>query len=438
MAISSDTALFYAVFIAPGFISVMTVISLAAIEDEFSNFALLVWSLVVSLVIDTAFLAVYQRFVTPIQSLGQIPQILFEPAFQPEYVIAILAASFLLGLLGSIVILIDIPGGLRRLLQAKLHISFNPRQPWANFMRDADWVEIKTKDNELYQGRVTEWSRAGRPKQVWVKNPHRYHGTSQEFEPVDSEHPSEMLFLEEDIVRLTMVTRYSLPSLWSRVRFWLGSVVKALRKWAVKRRYSGLLVLGLFGLYVIQLIAAGTLGVDVVEPWFYFTPEPATGWLVAPLSHDMADMGHLRTNLTNLLLVGAFAEPHLSTRKFLKLFAGISAFSVLLPAVVSLVMVSGDWLIAGPSGGIYGLWAFMTVYRVSILRSFWDGTLIEDWVDLRLMGEVVMVVVGLLLIVIVPVNDLFFSTDSVNVAVHLSGLFAGFFLGTLAWRGPHQ
>ena len=37
MPVPFDTAVFYAVFVAPGFIAVMTVISLAAIEDDHSS-----------------------------------------------------------------------------------------------------------------------------------------------------------------------------------------------------------------------------------------------------------------------------------------------------------------------------------------------------------------------------------------------------------------
>lgn len=436
MPISLDTVLFYAVFIAPGFIAVMTVISLAAFEDEFSSFILLVWSLVVSLVIDTAFLALYQWFVTPITSFEQIPGILFRPSFQPWYVIGILMASFLLGVMGAVAILLDLPGGLRRVVQAKSHITFNPRQPWANFMRRADWVEIKTADNELYQGRVSEWSRAGRPRQVWLKQPQRYHVGRGLFEDVDTEYASEMLFLEEDIARLTLMERDARPSLGLRIMDWLRVGVGGARRWAVKRRVTGALVLGLAGWYVVQRLAAAVFGLGVVEPWFYFTPDMATGWLFAPVSHDMKDVGHLRRNLGYLLLTGTFAEPYLSRRRFVAVFAGLIAVSVYVPAVANLAWTGGEWRVAGPSGGVYGLWVFMAVYRSEILRSFWDETLIDDWGDLPMAGELVMVVVGLSLIVIVPVHDLFFASGSVNAGSHFVGLVVGFLLGFLALEWP--
>lgn len=201
----------------------MTVISLAAIEDDYSAFVLLVWSLVASLVIDTAFLAVYQWWVEPIESFGQLSGILFDPYFQTGYVIGILLASFFVGVGASIFILIDMPGWIRRRLQSWSNVRVNPRQPWANFMHDAGWVRFKTTDDENFMGKVTEWSRAGRPKQVWVMRPHRYNTDLKEYEEVDVERSSEMLFLEKDIDRIVMLTRDELPSIRERVHVWINN-----------------------------------------------------------------------------------------------------------------------------------------------------------------------------------------------------------------------
>lgn len=222
MPIPSDTALFYAVFIAPGFVAIMTIISLAAIEDDYSAFVLLVWSLVGSLVIDTTFLAVYQWLVEPIESFDQVPDILFDPHFQTWYVLGILFASFIIGLATSVFILVDVPGWIRQWLQSWSDIRVNPRQPWANFMRDAGWVRFKTSDDEYFMGKVTEWSRAGRPKQVWIVRPHRYNTDLEEYEEVDVDRSTEMLFLEKDIDRIVMLTRNELPSLHTRLYAWLN------------------------------------------------------------------------------------------------------------------------------------------------------------------------------------------------------------------------
>lgn len=216
----TDTVLFYAVFVAPGFVAVMTTISLAAIEKEYSVFTLLVWSLVASLMIDTGFIALYQWMHTPITSFEQFTGILFDPHFQVLYVLGILLFSFLVGVTSAICIIADIPGGMRRWLQSISQIQGNLRQPWANFMRDTQSVRIKASDGELYEGLVTEWSRADRPKEVRIRDPYYYDIEAGDYRPLGRE---DVLFLEKDIDRLMMRTRDNRPSAWTRFVTRLGN-----------------------------------------------------------------------------------------------------------------------------------------------------------------------------------------------------------------------
>lgn len=192
---------FYAVLVAPGFVAVMTAITLSAIEDDHSQFVLLVWSLVSSLIIDTLFLAGYQYFNGPITSIADLIAVLFDPYFRADYILGILLFSVVIGILYSVVILLDLQGRLRRFLQMNSHVTYNPRQPWENFMRNAGSIRIKTSDDQLYTGEVVEWSRADRDREVRIKNPHRYQSEIQGYEPVNRK---DMLFLNEDIDRVLM------------------------------------------------------------------------------------------------------------------------------------------------------------------------------------------------------------------------------------------
>ncbi|EMA54990.1 DUF6338 family protein [Halococcus thailandensis] len=197
----SGTIAFYAVLVAPGFVAVMTAISLAALEDDHSQFVLLVWSLVSSLLIDTVFLAIYQHFNDPITAFTELPSVLFTPAFRYDYIACIFGFSVLVGIIYSGGILLDLQGRLRRVLQLQSNITYNPRQPWQNFMRDAGSIRIKTQDNELYTGDVAEYSRAGRDREVRVQNPQRYDSGTHGYEPVGRE---DMLFMDDDIDRVLM------------------------------------------------------------------------------------------------------------------------------------------------------------------------------------------------------------------------------------------
>ena len=86
MAPFDGNLIFYAVLIAPGFIAVMTAISLAAVEHEYSSFVLLVWSLVLSLIIDTGFVTAYQVLNGEITSFDQLAGLLFQPYFRVDYI----------------------------------------------------------------------------------------------------------------------------------------------------------------------------------------------------------------------------------------------------------------------------------------------------------------------------------------------------------------
>lgn len=221
---TGSSAIFYGVLIAPGFIAVMTTISLAAIEDEQSQFVLLVWCLVTSLVIDTGFLTLYQWQYGPIESYGQLTSILFQPYFRVDFIGYIFVISIAIGVLGAIGILIDLPGRARRLLQKPASVKYSPRQPWANLMQDTRSVRIKTSDDQLYAGELAEWSRAGRPKEIRITNPHRYSKNIQDYEPMGRE---DMLFLEKDIDRVLMRSRDNHKSISQRVGGWLNHRFKS-------------------------------------------------------------------------------------------------------------------------------------------------------------------------------------------------------------------
>lgn len=418
--LSGSTAVFYVVLIAPGFIAVMTAISLAAVEDDHSKFVLLVWSLVTSLVIDTVFLFLYQTFVKTINSFDELPTILFTPHFRVDIIAGILLASLVVGVFAAAGLLLDIPGRARRLLQSKFAISYNPRQPWENFMRKAGSIRIKTSDDELYTGKVVEWSRAEKPREVRIANPHRYH-LEEGYEPVGGE---DMLFLDDDIDRILLRSRDDESG-----RDTFQTIISGTIVWASKRSLTGGIVLFLIAWYGLQQLVAGWIGVATAERWFYFTPDIGTGWIVAPLSHDMENIGHLTGNLSNFLVAGSFAEPHLSRKEYLGVFSGLLAFSILAPVIASFVVLEGDWLVAGTSGGIYGLWAFMAVYRFDVLRDERPWAVFETWNDVRIMAERILVIVGFTLLPLVALNDIILTDSAENFVSHFAGISSGLFVG---------
>lgn len=228
MASPSGSAIFYAVLVAPDFVAVMTAISLAAIEDDIKQFVLLIWSLVSSLLIDTLFIGIYQTLVEPITSFAQFQSILFNPAFRIDYILLIFGTSLIIGVLYAAAILIDLPGILRNVLQSKMQISYSRRQPWEEYLKQADQVMVKTSDDQTYIGDVIGWSRAGREKELRISNPHRYNTSIKDFEAVGG---PEQLFRDEDIQRITMLksdsllpirvrVKHKLRACWNWFKFW--------------------------------------------------------------------------------------------------------------------------------------------------------------------------------------------------------------------------
>lgn len=215
MATIPGDVLFYVVLVAPGFVAVMTAVSLAAVEGEISSFVLLVWSLVSSIVIDAVFLIGYQAVYGPITSFQELRMFLFDPFFRVDLILLIFLLSMIVGVVYAVGVLADVPGWARRTLQSRAAIKYNPRQPWENFMRAAGSIRIKTSDDELYAGDVVEWSRAGKPKEVRVRHPYRYSLEEDDYEYSGGE---SMLFLEDDIDRILLREADSPQSFLQRLR----------------------------------------------------------------------------------------------------------------------------------------------------------------------------------------------------------------------------
>lgn len=422
MAPLGSTAIFYAVLVAPGFVAVMTAISLAGIEGDHSQFVLLVWSLVTSLIIDTVFLGIYQLIIDPITSTGEISDILLSPYLRVDIIMMILVGSVLLGILAAIGLIVELPTKARRLLQSKSALSYTPRQPWENFMRESRMIHVKTSDDQLYAGDVMEWSRAEKPREVRLSNPEWYNPDKEEFESVGRE---DLLLLDDDIDRLVMHSWDDGP-VQENDGFLDGFLSTSLACMG-RRGTTGAIILFLAGWYGFQLIVADRIGVEDARKWFYFTPQIGTGWIFAPISHDMTDPGHLIRNTTNLLLAGSFIEPHLEEQDYLKSFFVISAFSILVPVIGSAIFVDGYWLVAGASGGVYGLWVFAASYRFEVVRNWREWSDMDEWSDLRYWIECLMILSGLALLIAVPLIDVL-TGGTENAISHVSGMLFGLVL----------
>lgn len=139
-------------------------------------------------------------------------------------------------------------------------------------------------------------------------------------------------------------------------------------RWLKRRRLTVSLVVFFAVWQVAQLYVLSTFGTETAIWWFYFDGALSPGYLLASVSHNMADLGHLKRNVVLLLIVGGAAEPYLKESKHVALLLGLSFTSIGIANLVS-ILVRTQWVLAGASGGVFGLWAFIGVKNRSLVLS---------------------------------------------------------------------
>lgn len=187
-----------------------------------------------------------------------------------------------------------------------------------------------------------------------------------------------------------------------------------LRRWFKRRSLTISLVVFFVAWYIAQLYVLSILGAEMAFWWFYFDGTLSPGYLLAPISHNVADIGHLKRNVAILLLVGGVTEPYVENGKYVALLLVISFGSIGIANLMSL-LVGTQWVLAGASGGIFGLWAFIGVKNRSLVLSE---------TDLRELVEARIILAGLLTPLFIPIYDVY-TTGLLNMS-HLVGILLGY------------
>lgn len=204
MQLTPQHLVFALLLIAPGFIATILAISWGAIEKEISNGRILAVSLVSSLLIDSTFIWIIQTFFDrTVTEPENIDSLFFQPRFQAGYVFLLVGLSVGLGFVYSIGLIVDAHGRSRQFLWNKFrrhdHRSRDPWQPWEGTLRDANLVKVYAKNGEVFSGKVYEYSRARKPRQLRLYEPEYWDKDAGKFK---SGGETYMLFLEDDIQRV--------------------------------------------------------------------------------------------------------------------------------------------------------------------------------------------------------------------------------------------
>lgn len=234
--------------------------------------------------------------------------------------------------------------------------------------------------------------------------------------------------VQQSVLRYTISLSFSLAMAEVITDSSLSQVIAGIISGLERRKFTIALALFLTAWYFVQLFIAHKIGFEAAQKWFYFTPDLGMGWIAAPFSHDMQDAGHLLGNLASLLLAGFLIEPYLKTRQYVTIFLMTLAFSITIPVIGLILFVDGEWLVAGASGGVYGLWVFASIYRFDVVLKWRVWISVNEWGDLSYWFECVIVLFGLALPIVVPFVDLY-SGGSANSISHISGMLLGGVLG---------
>ncbi|WP_336022488.1 DUF6338 family protein [Halobellus salinisoli] len=158
------------ILIVPGFIAAFIGVTLGVVEQRISNAKWVIVSLVSSLVILSGFLRIAQLLGDSITSPESVVYVFFTPEFQITRILILLALSVTLGLIYAAVLARNFHVWLRGLIWMGTDRKRNPWQPWEGTMKDAHLVQVITQDDELVAGELAEYSRAGRDRQLVLRD----------------------------------------------------------------------------------------------------------------------------------------------------------------------------------------------------------------------------------------------------------------------------
>ncbi|WP_049924744.1 DUF6338 family protein [Halopiger djelfimassiliensis] len=192
-----------AAFVAPGFVSVMLAISIGVVERNPSRFKILIASLISSLVTNAIFIWLYQVLYGPITELSQLENVFFDPEFQPQLVLIYAVITLLLGAVYSLELIYETRGWLRDRFWSRQDVQRHRRQPWEGAMDNAKRVRVKTPSNARIIGRVVEYSRIEKPRQLWLDDV--YWVDEETEQPFQDGVTDSIVLFEDDIERIAVI-----------------------------------------------------------------------------------------------------------------------------------------------------------------------------------------------------------------------------------------
>jgi hypothetical protein len=185
------------ILIVPGFIAAFIGVTLGVVEQRISNAKWVIVSLVSSLIILSGFLGITQFLGDSVTSPEAVVYVFFTPEFQINRILILLGLSVGLGFIYAVVLARNFHIWVRGMVWNGTDRKRNPWQPWEGAMKDAHLVQVVTKDDELVAGELEEYSRAGKDRQLVLRNVAWFADNQNNTENPESKAVKEMFFDDE-------------------------------------------------------------------------------------------------------------------------------------------------------------------------------------------------------------------------------------------------
>ncbi|WP_256683989.1 DUF6338 family protein [Halococcus qingdaonensis] len=192
MPITAQALVLASLLIAPGLIAVLIAITLGVVEREVTQYQLYGTAFVSSILIDVVFVWIVQVSGKDVTGRDALENIFFtESGFQVIAAVGLFAIAIFVGVIYSIGLHFDIPDKSRALLGHFTSRRRNPWQPWEGTLKDADVVQINLSTGYDVVGRLGEYSRVGKERQIMLHSP--------QFDFEDEPNRMKILLFEDEI-----------------------------------------------------------------------------------------------------------------------------------------------------------------------------------------------------------------------------------------------
>lgn len=211
MPITAQTLVLASLLIAPGLIAVLIGTSLGVVEREVKQHQLYGIAFVSSLIIDIIFVWFVQIGGPRITNQSTLENVFFTGSgFQVSAAVGLFIIATIVGIVYAVGLHFDIPDKCRGLLGHFTSCRRNPWQPWEGTLKNADQVQLELSTGHNVIGRLGEYSRVGKERQIMLQSP--------KFGFEDEPNRQKILIFEDDIDSVSVLTMEAQPGIIQQVK----------------------------------------------------------------------------------------------------------------------------------------------------------------------------------------------------------------------------